>query len=86
MDERSSPSAALIRQAEDAVRDIRDPVLKKIAFGKVLNALLARSLASRSVATKEKEHPDWADSGSRSEVAFQLLGRCLGRFARLVGG
>jgi hypothetical protein len=46
---------ALVKQAEQAVAPVKDPELKRIAFEKILDALLGAPEAHRDVQTKSRK-------------------------------
>ncbi|MGD0975046.1 MAG: hypothetical protein ABR866_13235 [Candidatus Korobacteraceae bacterium] len=56
----------LVKQAEQAVAPVRDPELKRIAFGKILDSLLGTPEAHRDIATKSKRARRRGSSGSKS--------------------
>jgi len=45
----------LVKQAEEAVAPVKDPELKRIAFGKILDSLLGTTEGRRNVSSKSKK-------------------------------
>lgn len=59
----------LVKQAEQAVAPVKDPELKRIAFGKILDSLLGTPVAPRDIATKSRKTRGRRSSGSKSVEA-----------------
>src|SRR5258708_28152098 len=59
----------LVKQAEQAVAPVKDPELKRIAFGKILDSLLGEPEAHRHVSSKSKKARGKHSSGSESTGA-----------------
>ena len=57
---------ALVKQAEQAVTPVKDPELKRIAFEKILDALLGTPEAHWDVQTKSNKGRVKGSSGSKS--------------------
>lgn len=56
----------LVKQAEQAVGPVKDPELKRIAFEKILDALLETPEAQRDIKTKSKKSTARRLSGRKS--------------------
>jgi len=61
----------LVKQAEQAVAPVKDPELKRIAFEKILDALLDTPEAHRDDATKLKKGRGRGSSGGKSIAAHR---------------
>jgi hypothetical protein len=65
----------LVKQAEQAVAPVKDPELKRIAFEKILDALLGTPEVHRDVPSKPKKASGRGSSGSESGKAQQTKKR-----------
>ena len=65
----------LVKQAEQAVAPVKDPELKRIAFGKILDSLLGTPEAHRDLSRSKKA------KGKIPVAAYQRRRKGLGRGA-----
>jgi len=72
---------ALVKQAEQAVAPVKDPELKRIAFEKILDALLGTPEVHRDVETKSNKSRAKGSSGSKSAGAQKTLRKRAGTAA-----